>query len=254
MLASSTDAKKQDVTVNRVQPNNIQTISKSRWFATLGLGSLLFAIALFASHSYPSIFLDLPMSGFTFAYVAPVFLILTLLAVFLSLKLVNYNFSDIGLSFRAFGKEALIGLLVASAWTLLQFFVIIPATGGAERMDIVANLEQLGTDYAGLFAFLLMAILGGGIAEEVFFRGFFLTSLRNSFGNSQVATALAVIITTIVFALLHGYQGWIGILDTAVFGGLSMSLLYLWRKNLTACIVAHGLYDVFAVLILFFYF
>ncbi|RDX36395.1 CPBP family intramembrane metalloprotease [Kangiella sp. HD9-110m-PIT-SAG07] len=239
--------------MNSIQAcKNTVTVSRSRWFATLGLGSLLFAIALFTSHSFPSILFDLPTSGLTFAYIAPVFLLLTLIAVFLSLKLVNNNFKDIGLTLKSFSKEAFIGLLVALVWTLLQFLVIIPATGGEERMDIVANLEQLGASYSGLFAFLLMAVLGGGIAEEVFFRGFFLTSLRSSFGNRRWHTILAVAITTTVFALLHGYQGWIGIIDTAIYGGLSMSLLYLWRRNLTACIVAHGLYDVFAVLILFF--
>lgn len=228
--------------------------TKSRWFATLGLGSLLFGIALFVSHSFPSIFFELPMRGVTFAYIAPIFLLLTLVAVFLALKLVKYNFKDIGLNLTSFGKEASLGLFIALIWTLLQFLVIIPATGGAQRADIIANLEQLGTSYSGLFSFILMGILGGGLAEEIFFRGFFLNSLRNSLGKNKTATIIAVIVTTTIFALLHGYQGWIGIIDTAIFGGLSMSLLYLWRKNLIACIVAHGLYDIFAVIILFYFY
>jgi len=48
------------------------------------------------------------------------------------------------------------------------------------------------------------------------------------------------LIVAILFALSHGYQGWEGILDTGVYGGTLLSLLYWWRgKRLAAPIAAH---------------
>jgi len=128
---------------------------------------------------------------------------------------------------------------------------LIPLTGGAERADVVVNAGQLGTSLSGLAAFVLLA-WGGGFAEEVYFRAHLMTMLRAIAGPSRAASSVVVLVPTILFAVLHGYQGgWIGMLDTGIFGGLTLSLLFLWRGRLLPCVVAHALWNTIASVVIF---
>jgi len=230
------------------------SVSRIRWFLAWLLGSVLFLGGLFVSHIVPDVFWGIEVKGPVLAVVALLFASTSLMAVAIALRFVKHDFRDIGLTVENFRADAAIGVTVAVVWSLLQFLVIIPNTGGAERSDIVANRAQIGTSELGLFAMLLMAWLGGGLAEELFFRGHFMTTLQKVLGHSIPSMTVVVAITVIVFASLHGYQGWVGILDTGLYGGLTISLLYLWRKRLTACIVAHGLFDTIAVIMIFFWY
>jgi len=116
---------------------------------------------------------------------------------------------------------------------------------------VVVNAEQLGTRLSGLAAFVLLA-WGGGFAEELFFRSHLMTSLRGIFGGSRIATALVVLVPAVLFAMVHGYHGgWVGMLDAGIFGGATLSLLFLWRGRLTSCVVAHALWNTIAAVIIF---
>jgi len=91
----------------------------------------------------------------------------------------------------------------------------------------------------------------GAFSEEIFFRGHFFTTLRNVLGRSAAGVVIAVIATVVLFAAGHGYQGWAGIVDTGLYGGLTLTLLYLWRGSLTACIVAHALWNTLATVAIY---
>ena len=136
-------------------------------------------------------------------------------------------------------REVGIGALVVVAFAALQLLVLIPSTGGTARADVVANLAQLDPTPLGLLGFLALAVLGA-LAEEYFFRGIFLSSVRALGGGGRLGTGSGVALTTVLFALSHGYQGWAGIIDTGLFGGLALSLLYVWRRSLIAPMVAHA--------------
>jgi membrane protease YdiL (CAAX protease family) len=36
-----------------------------------------------------------------------------------------------------------------------------------------------------------------------------------------------------------------------MYGGLTLTLLYLWRRRLTACIVAHALWNTIATVVIY---
>lgn len=229
----------------------LRAIPRSRWFAGLLLGVVLFAAAVFIAHAFPSIFLGRELEGTTFAIVALLFAPLAFGAVAAGLRVAGCRLADAGFSLRYLRADVGIGAAVAVAWALLQFLLLIPLTGGAERADVVINAEQIGPHRSGLAAFVLLAWCGG-FAEEVFFRSLLMTSLRGVLGGSGTATALVVLTPTTLFAAMHGYQGgWVGILDTGIFGGLTLSLLFLWRGRLTACVVAHGLWNTIASIVIF---
>jgi len=91
----------------------------------------------------------------------------------------------------------------------------------------------------------------GAFSEELFFRGHLVTTLRHILGNTRLALFLTTVIIVMLFAVAHGYQGWAGVLDTGLYGGLILTLLYLWRGRLTACIVAHAMWNTFATVAIY---
>lgn len=225
--------------------------SRLRWVVGLLVGTLLWALAVVVAHSFPVIVLGRELAGPTYAIVALLFAPLAFGAVTVGLRLARSPLRAAGFTLENVGSDVLVGAAVAVTWAALQFLVIIPLTGGAGRADLVVNAEQLGTTFPGLAAFVLLA-WGGGFAEEVFFRAHLMTTLRGVLGRSPVATILVVLVPTVLFAALHGYQGgWIGMLDTGIYGGATLSLLFLWRGRLMPCLVAHGLWNTIASVVIF---
>ena len=62
--------------------------------------------------------------------------------LYASLKILEKDFNYIGLRFENVKKEILLGLSFGSLWTILQFLLIIPNTGGINRSDINGMLEM----------------------------------------------------------------------------------------------------------------
>ena len=62
--------------------------------------------------------------------------------LYASLKILEKDFNYIGLRFENVKKDILLGLSFGSLWTILQFLLIIPNTGGINRSDINGMLEM----------------------------------------------------------------------------------------------------------------
>lgn len=226
------------------------TVTKWRWAGALLVGTVLWFIALFASELVPAVVLGLEMEGPTYALVGVMRAVLGLAAVAIALRLVNLGLREIGLVTTQWRSDVLVGAVVAVVFALVQFLLIIPNTGGASRSDIVANSAQIGSSIWGVFGFVVLAWTGA-FSEELFFRGHFFNMLRNVLGDSRAGLVVTVLATVVLFAAGHGYQGWAGIIDTGFYGGLMLTLLYLWRGRLTACIVAHALWNTLATVVLY---
>lgn len=224
--------------------------SRARWALALVVGAVAWLAATVASQVVPVVLMGLELQGATYAWVALLQLVLGPLAVLLALRIAGCRLRDVGLTASRWRADALVGVAVAAVFALLQFAVIIPATGGAARSDVVANVAQLGDSVGGLLAFVALA-WAGSLSEELFFRGHLLTTLRGVFGGGRVAWVVAIVLVTLAFAALHGYQGWAGVIDTGLYGGLAMSLLYAARGcRLTAPIVAHAMWNTIACVVL----
>ena len=101
----------------------------------------------------------------------------------------------------------------------------------------------------------LLAATFAGVAEEIQFRGFIFHRLEQFFrsfgGTSQRATMRAVFLTSMVFAFLHIYEGPAAVLAIFVVA-LGLQGLYLKSgRNLVACMVCHGLYNVIQIVLMF---
>ncbi len=76
------------------------------------------------------------------------------------------------------------------------------------------------------------------IVEETVFRGYLMLRLGTATGR----TSAAVILSSLVFSLGHGYEGMAGAISVFVLGAV-FALVYIWRKSLVAPIVMHFLTD-----------
>jgi membrane protease YdiL (CAAX protease family) len=129
-----------------------------------------------------------------------------------------------------------VGLLVA-VW--VSFYALSALWVTAMGIDSEDDLpEQLGVDEttAALILVLVLVTVMAPIAEEVFFRGYFFTALRNWRGMWPAA-----ILTGIVFGGIHAGSSPIGFIVPLAIFGIGLCLLYHWSGSLYPCIALHAL-------------
>lgn len=94
-----------------------------------------------------------------------------------------------------------------------------------------------------VLACILVAVVA--VAEETIFRGYLMLRLKDLTGSMTAA----VIISSAVFALGHGYEGAAGVGAVFVLGIL-LALIYVWRKSLVAPVALHFLIDFLPLVLL----
>lgn len=218
-------------------------MDKLRWLTVLILGFVAWYAAAFVAAAIlqavgmsPDELVGLPLAVYGILRVA-----LFVPALQLILRIVGRRLADLGFSLPGNWRQvALPGLVLGLVWPLLQLFVLIPATGGAAREDVVASRALIGGDWLGLLGAILLSWTLAAIGEELFFRGHIITSLRGILGQGRLAALIAVAVSVVFFAVTHAYQGLIGMLDVGLFG-LLLAWLYLRSNSLLPSILAHGL-------------
>tara|TARA_R110000803_G_scaffold152983_2_gene217927 strand:- start:2747 stop:3226 length:480 start_codon:yes stop_codon:yes gene_type:complete len=89
-----------------------------------------------------------------------------------------------------------------------------------------------------------IGIVSGGLAEEMFFRGYLITRLQTAFRGLHLAPVLAVVIAGLVFGFGHYYyQGLSGWITTGMIGVVIGGLFLLYKRNLWPLIIAHAFVD-----------
>jgi membrane protease YdiL (CAAX protease family) len=95
-------------------------------------------------------------------------------------------------------------------------------------------------------AFILVS-LSAGVCEEILFRGFLIRLLHGGALAFPLLGALAA--SSLIFGLGHAYQGFKGVLSTAV-AGLFLGLLFLLSGALIPAMALHALLDLQVVYVL----
>jgi membrane protease YdiL (CAAX protease family) len=137
---------------------------------------------------------------------------------------------------RPFTREAAIGLL-----TVPIIFVAVGLLLNALRLvapwlhNVQSNpLEQLAGSPAQAAMFAFIAIVAGGVREELQ-RAFMLHRFEQYLGGA----AVGVVVTSIGFGFLHGVQGRDAMVTTGALGAF-WAIVYLRRRNSIAPIVSHA--------------
>jgi hypothetical protein len=135
-------------------------------------------------------------------------------------------------------------------WALLWIFCLYVGfalfTGLWQQIVEIEDddlLDQFGTDDSALLLALtgLMVCVAAPVVEEVFFRGFFFTALRNWRGVWPAA-----IITGIVFGGIHVGSSPVGALVPLMVFGVGLCLLYAQTRSLYPCIAVHAVNNAIA--------
>lgn len=176
--------------------------------------------------------------------------VLMMLVVWMGLRIRGQTWEHFGLSFR------FAGVRVLGRTVLLSLVVLVVAGTGAVVGSIVAaNLLPIpeganlgGYDYMqGNLPMLLLALAGvyvvSSFGEEVIYRGFLINRIAEMGDGSKTAIRIAVVISSVVFGLVHFGWGLFGIVQTT-FMGLALAIAYLVvKRKLWVLILAHAYLD-----------
>jgi membrane protease YdiL (CAAX protease family) len=140
-----------------------------------------------------------------------------------------------------------IALGIAAGFVML-FFSKLLLTPVAEAITGIPRDLSAFEDVRGnlpLYLVLMPRIwLGAAICEEIVFRAFLIGRLEAAFGGaSRVGTAVAVLLSSVLFGFAHAYQGPTGVLITGVLGLIFACVYAYGGRNLWLNIVVHGVYD-----------
>ena len=126
------------------------------------------------------------------------------------------------------------GILVLGTATL-WFFLVLRKRGGWGESRIVHELIPVTRREKGLYAGLSLC---AGFGEELAYRGYAIPAVIVAGGSAPVALAL----TSAAFAVLHSYQGVLGVVRTGVVGVI-MGGVFLHTGSLWPPMVAHVVID-----------
>jgi uncharacterized protein len=99
--------------------------------------------------------------------------------------------------------------------------------------------RQMAGLYSAPLWFRLLTVTRAAFVEETVFRGYGFERLTELTGSR----ALAAVATWALFTMAHlSHWGWAQVI-IAAFGGLVLTVLYVWRRNLWANIIAHWITD-----------
>jgi membrane protease YdiL (CAAX protease family) len=106
--------------------------------------------------------------------------------------------------------------------------------------------RQLQTVVAAPLWFRILNVTRAAVVEETAFRGYGFERLNEWSGSAL----LAGFITWVLFTMAHlSSWGW-GQVVIAAYGGLVLTLLFMWRRNLWPNIIAHWMADGSAFILL----
>jgi len=158
----------------------------------------------------------------------------TILVVWLFMKYVDKEkFINVGFQLKNRINEFSTGLLIG-------FIIMLLGFGFLELIDeiqfqgIVFDLKEFTLS---ILLFILVAL-----AEEIFFRGYVLRNLMNSYNKY-----LALVISSVIFSLIHGFNPNIDIIGfTNIFlSGILLGITYIHTKNLWFPIALHFSWNFF---------
>lgn len=136
-----------------------------------------------------------------------------------------------------FGSELIIQPLASHFWHRPEHISSLMKTPAHNWRFAVRNLAIVW-----IFA---------GLGEEVAYRGYLLPRAADLGNRSKMAYIVALLYVAVLFGFGHFYKGPAGIMDST-YSGLVLGGVYLLSgRNLWASILAHGMSDTFAVIVIF---
>ena len=131
------------------------------------------------------------------------------------------------------------------AWGAVLTIALLIAGTLADVIAILSHYQR--NEFAQQFTrlplwLLIFTCLRGGVAEELFYRGYAIERL-NAVGLSRFWAAG---IPVLIFSLGHWNTGWPNVVNAFLLGFV-LSLFYIWRRDLLSNMIGHFLIDFISV-------
>lgn len=163
--------------------------------------------------------------------------------------LVNWNgwgrdIADLGLTARITAGPII--------WLAAAGFIALYVTDMAWELRTVGGRQQNREELASKIGFLpangyefihfVSVAITAGICEEIIFRAYLIRYFEFHLSSADPSRTLAVVLTAVIFGLIHVYQGWQAVIKIC---GLSIALgfLFLYTQSLWINILVHILID-----------
>lgn len=227
--------------------NTLKDLLKNNKLVKIGEILLLFALA------FGFIELFAPFAGDNIVYKQIVIWfanILMLLYVWTGIKLRGQKLGAFGITFGKITlKESLkvflisLGVfIIAVAAFVLGSIIMVNISGMPESSDM-SNYQFLQDNIGMLILVLVGSYIVASFGEEVIYRGFIINRLIELGLDSKLGRVLVIIISAVIFGLVHYQWGLMGIVQTGFMGAVFGFFYLKLKKRIWILVLAHGYMD-----------
>jgi len=136
-------------------------------------------------------------------------------------------------------------------WTVVTVVLIRPVVehllGAREDMSQYAGLQG---DLPALLGLLVLSWTLAAVGEEVAYRGYLLTRLRELLPGGRAWAVVAAVVAAVLFGWLHREYGVVGVVQVTV-DALFFTALRFGYRSLWAGVVAHGVVNTVGIVAVF---
>jgi membrane protease YdiL (CAAX protease family) len=140
----------------------------------------------------------------------------------------------------------------AVVWSVFQLAVAMPIANhmSGEKQDL-SDFEDLEGNLGMLLVMLVLAWTVAAVVEEIAYRGYLQTRMRQLLGNSAASLVVTVLVSSVLFGRVHSEQGLIGVVIVTL-DAIAFSVLRYHYKTLWASVLAHGFMNTIGFITFFF--
>lgn len=174
--------------------------------------------------------------------------------IWISLRLQRESFANIGFSIPdRFGRNVGIGIVAGLVLELVAVYLTTPVI--SSMMGVEPDYSEIAEIQGNLPVLLIFITLSWFIAafgEEICFRGFLMNRIAGLLGNGRAAWIVSLVLASLVFGWGHTEQGVAGWIQEGLAGFWLGCLFLMAKRNLTLPIVAHGVSNTLAFILIYF--
>lgn len=173
--------------------------------------------------------------------------------VLVSLYLRRESWSSIGFNRSTNMIRAIaVGILAGIALELFAVLVTTPLISSVTGVEPdYSELREIQGNFGLLVIFIVLPWVLAAFGEEVTFRGFLMKRIVQVLNETPAAWVISLLLSSILFGWGHTEQGISGWLQEGLSGFLLGVLFLTNRKNLVVPIVAHGVSNTLAFVLIY---
>ena len=168
----------------------------------------------------------------------PTFILLAMAV--LSLRLRHAGFASLGFHRAPPGPLVARMFLFAAAWSVFQLAVTMPVANhvSGSRTDL-SDFASIEGNVGVLLGYLLLGWTLAAVGEELAYRGYLQSRIRECFGSGRAGLVVAILGSSLLFGFAHSEQGLIGVV-VITLDAIAFSVVRYRCRTLWASVLAHG--------------